>query len=388
MPTSSPPPDTGLLRSEAEEQARISVKRFSYRAISTNDIADVICGQLTIAAYSRQYFDRAGDHMPQRFSKQMLNGRRALRAARRRSVPLRALIPNIVSLMAVCVGMTSIRLSIEGHFDLALAAIAIAALLDGVDGRMARLLKVSSRFGAELDSLPDFVSFGVAPAVLLYQWGFSELHSLGWIMAMVFAIAAALRLARFNVALDAPAKPAWEGAYFVGVPVPAGAILLMLPLFLEGLGLPKTVMFQPVLAAYELLIAVLMVSRFRTFSGKLIGQRVTREYIAPVIAVAVALAAVLVTYPYLSLTVACLAYLASIPFGMRRYSEQKRAMGVAASGKASPSETILSPHESAPESSKAKPDKLETEEVKTVETNISQKVPQTGLGDGKQKGAE
>jgi CDP-diacylglycerol--serine O-phosphatidyltransferase len=303
--------------------------------------------------------------MPQRFSQQMLNGRRALRAARRRSVPLRALIPNIVTLMALCVGMTSIRFSIEGHFDMALAAIAIAAVLDGVDGRMARLLKASSRFGAELDSLSDFVSFGVAPAVLLYLWGFSELHSLGWIMAMVFAIAAALRLARFNVALDAPAKPSWEGAYFVGVPVPAGAILLMLPLFLEGLGLPKTVMFQPMLAAYELLIAVLMVSRLRTFSGKLIGQRVTREYIAPVIAVVVALAAVLVTYPYLSLSVACLIYLASIPIGMRRYLEQKRAIGADAFDEASVSETLRSSLDSVPKSSDAKLNKLETEETQT-----------------------
>lgn len=326
--------------------------------------------------------------MPQRFSQQMLNGRRAFRAARRRSVPLRALIPNIVTLMALCVGMTSIRMSIEGQFDLALVAIAIAAVLDGVDGRMARLLKASSRFGAELDSLSDFVSFGVAPAVLLYLWGFSELHSLGWIMAMVFAIAAALRLARFNVALDAPDKPAWEGAYFVGVPVPAGAILLMLPLFLEGLGLPKAVMFQPVLAAYELLIAVLMVSRLRTFSGKLVGQRVTREYIAPVIAVVVALAAVLVTYPYLSLSVACLTYLASIPFGIRRYLEQKRAMSVAVPGETSILETVLPSQGGAPESGDAKLNKLETEEAQIDEKNTSQTVTQTDLGPGKQKDAE
>ncbi|MEJ2227868.1 MAG: CDP-diacylglycerol--serine O-phosphatidyltransferase [Alphaproteobacteria bacterium] len=281
--------------------------------------------------------------MPQRFSHRMLNGRRALQAARKRSVPLRSLIPNIVTLMALCVGMTAIRFAIEGQFEMALAAIAIAAVLDGLDGRMARLLKASSRFGAELDSLSDFVSFGVAPAVVLYMWGFTGLHSLGWIMAMIFAIAAALRLARFNVAIDAPDKPSWEGAYFVGVPMPAGAILLLLPLYLEGLGLSKSVMIPPVLAAYELLIAVLMVSHLRTFSGKLVGKRVTREYIAPVIAVVVALAAVLVTYPYLSLSVGCLIYLACVPVAMRQYWEQERTLGISAeepeTAKAQPAET-------------------------------------------------
>jgi hypothetical protein len=154
----------------------------------------------------------------------------------------------------------------------------------------------------------------------------------------------------------------------------------MLPLFLEGLGLPKSVMFQPLLAMYELLIAVLMVSRLRTFSGKLIGQRVTREYIAPVIAVAVALAAVLVTYPYLSLTVACLAYLTSIPFGIRRYLEQTRAMGVAEPGETSILETVLPSQGNAPKSSDTKLDKLKTQEARTVETNTHKVAPQTDSG--------
>jgi len=239
--------------------------------------------------------------------------------ARRRSVPLRALIPNIVTLLGLCAGLTGIRFAIEGRFELALAGIGVAALLDGVDGRMARLLKASSRFGAELDSLADFVSFGVAPSIVLYQWGFEAYHSLGWIVVLVFSVAAALRLARFNVALDAPAKPLWHSAFFVGMPVPSGAIGLMLPLYLEGLGVPKSLMVPPVLTAYALLLAFLMVSRLRTFSGKQLGRHIEREYIAPVVALTAVTAIILVMYPYFSLTVVCIVYLMLIPVSIRRY---------------------------------------------------------------------
>jgi CDP-diacylglycerol---serine O-phosphatidyltransferase len=259
--------------------------------------------------------------MPHRFSYRMMKGRRAFRAARERSIPMRLLIPNMVTVLGLCVGLTSIRMAIEGRFELALTAIGAAAVLDGLDGRMARLLKASSRFGAELDSLSDFVCFGVAPAIVLYLWGFSGVSSLGWIMVLMFALAAALRLARFNVALDEPGKPLWESGFFVGVPVPAGAILLMLPLYMEGLGVPKSWMFMPLLSLYALVIAALMVSRVRTFSGKLVGRRIARDYIAPVIALVVVLAATLVTYPYMTLTLGCLTYLALIPVSLRRHRE-------------------------------------------------------------------
>lgn len=262
--------------------------------------------------------------MQYRFSNRMMKGRRAFRAARERGVPMRLLIPNMVTVLGMCIGLTSIRMAIEGRFELALVAIGGAAILDGLDGRMARLLKASSRFGAELDSLSDFVCFGVAPAIVLYLWGFSGASSLGWIMVLMFALAAALRLARFNVALDDPGKPLWEAGFFVGVPVPAGAILLMLPLYMEGLGVPKSWMAMPLLSLYALIIAALMVSRVRTFSGKLIGRRIARDYIAPVIALVVVMAATLVTYPYMSLTLACLTYLALIPVSLRRYLELKQ----------------------------------------------------------------
>ena len=262
--------------------------------------------------------------MHYRFSDRVRKGRRALQAARQRTVPIRLLIPNIVTLIGLCVGLTSIRMAIEGRFENALIAIAAAAVLDGLDGRMARLLKASSRFGAELDSLSDFVCFGVAPTVVLFLWAYPSGSSLGWIVVLVFAVAAALRLARFNIALDDPGKPIWENAYFVGVPVPAGAILVLLPLYLEKLGLPKSWMFLPLVSLYALGIACLMVSRIRTFSGKLIGRRIERDFVAPVIGLGVLLVATLATYPYLSVTLGCLVYLAMIPVSMKRYWELKQ----------------------------------------------------------------
>ena len=153
---------------------------------------------------------------------------------------MRTLVPNVITLLALCAGLTAIRMAFENRYVLALAAIVFAAILDGIDGRLARFLKGTSRFGAELDSLADFVNFGVAPALILYFWGLHELKSAGWIAAMVFAICAALRLARFNVMIDDPDTPAWASNFFVGVPAPAGAITVLLPIYVALLGLPRS----------------------------------------------------------------------------------------------------------------------------------------------------
>src|SRR6478735_1180812 len=153
-------------------------------------------------------------------------------------VPFRVIVPNIITLVALCLGLTAIRLAYEGRFEPAVLAIVVAAALDGVDGRVARMLKGTSRFGAELDSLADFVNFGVAPALILYFWGLHELKSAGWIVALVFAICAGLRLARFNVMIDDPNQPAWAGNFFTGIPAPAGAITVLLPIYLSLLGAP------------------------------------------------------------------------------------------------------------------------------------------------------
>src|SRR5919112_2583473 len=153
-------------------------------------------------------------------------------------VPVRVIIPNIITLIALCLGLTAIRLAFEGRYEPAVVAIVVAALLDGIDGRVARMLKGTSRFGAELDSLADFVNFGVTPALVLYSFILHELRSLGWIAVLVFAIAMALRLARFNVMLDDPNRPEWKKNFFVGMPAPAGAITSLLPIYLYFLGAP------------------------------------------------------------------------------------------------------------------------------------------------------
>src|SRR2546426_11384153 len=158
------------------------------------------------------------------------------RRRRFRPIPVRTLVPNVITLLALCAGLTAIRLAVEQKLDLALAAIVLAAVLDGIDGRIARLIKGTSRFGAELDSLADFVNFGVAPALILYFWDLHELRSAGWIAALVVAICAGLRLARFNVSTDDPNRPAWASNFFVGMPAPAGAVTALLPIYVNLLG--------------------------------------------------------------------------------------------------------------------------------------------------------
>ena len=241
----------------------------------------------------------------------------------RGQVPVRVLIPSIFTLVGLCAGLTAIRMGIEQRWDLAVAALVFAAVLDGIDGRVARLLKASSRFGAELDSLADFVNFGVAPAIIMFNWALEDLHSLGWIAVLVFAVCSALRLARFNVALDATDTPAWKSNYFVGVPAPAAAIILLLPIYVQDLGLHLPSL-TPLVLIYTLAIALLMVSKVPTFSGKLIGQRIPREYVPPVFVLAAAFIAVLLTYPALTLAIGSVTYLAVIPFSAYRYFADER----------------------------------------------------------------
>src|SRR3990172_6287574 len=215
----------------------------------------------------------------QPFDPDELPGRR--RPRQLPQVPVRVVLPNLITLLALCAGLTSIRMAAEQRFGLAIAFIAIAAALDGIDGRMARFLKSTSRFGAELDSITDFLNFGVAPAVLLYVWALDDLRSLGWIAALIFAICAALRLARFNAALDATDKPEWKANFFVGVPAPAGAMIVMLPLYVELVAVPHGFLTAPVVLVYTIAIGLLMVSKVPTWSGKLIGRRMPRDMVAP-----------------------------------------------------------------------------------------------------------
>lgn len=240
-------------------------------------------------------------------------------------VPLRLLLPNFVTLLALCAGLTAIRFAVEGRFEIAIYAVLAAAALDGVDGRVARLLRSTSRFGAQLDSLADFVNFGVAPAMMLFVWALNDLGSFGWVGSLVFAICVALRLARFNVALDGPKRPAWQGAYFVGVPAPAGAVIALLPLYIEFLGAPHGAWTAPVTLAYMAVVAMLMISRVPTWSGKLIGRVVPRDLVAPLFIIVVMVVGLLFSFTWLALTIGTLAYLAALPLSWRAWHEQMLA---------------------------------------------------------------
>jgi CDP-diacylglycerol--serine O-phosphatidyltransferase len=242
------------------------------------------------------------------------------RRPRGRLVPFTAVLPNLVTLLALCAGLTAIRMAVEHRFDVATAAIIFALVLDAVDGRLARYFRSTSRFGAELDSLADFVDFGVAPAMFLYVWRLDELSSFGWICALVLAICTGLRLARFNAALASEEpRPDWHRDFFVGIPAPAGAFAVLLPFFLERIGAIEVRIAAIIVAFYALVIALLMVSRVPTWSGKRIGERIPRDKVLPVLVLAVLLVALFASYPFTFLACAALLYLAHLPFAWRAH---------------------------------------------------------------------
>jgi len=235
---------------------------------------------------------------------------------------VRLLLPNFVTLLALCAGLTAIRFTFEGRFEIAIYAIIFAAALDGIDGRVARLLRSTSRFGAQLDSLADFVNFGVAPAVMLHVWSLADLGSIGWIAALIYACCAALRLARFNATLGGSKRPAWQSAYFIGVPAPAGAVIVLLPLYLEFLGIPHGVWTAPLVLVYVVAIGALMISRVPTWSGKLIGRVIPRDLVAPLLITLVIVVGLLFSFTWMALTIGALAYLGAIPLSWRAWRDQ------------------------------------------------------------------
>ena len=245
-----------------------------------------------------------------------------------RPIPIRTLVPNVITLLALCAGLTAIRIAAEGRYDLALAAIVFAAILDGIDGRIARLIKGTSRFGAELDSLADFVNFGVAPALIQWFWGLRDVKALGWIAALVFAICCGLRLARFNVMAEDPNRPAWAGNFFVGMPAPGGAIAVFLPIYVHFLGAPKIPAALGLI--YTLLIGFLMISKLPVYSGKKLGKRVPPDMVLPVFVLVVLFFALLISFPWEVMTIGTVTYLASLPIGWVSYRSHSRADAAAA----------------------------------------------------------
>lgn len=242
-----------------------------------------------------------------------------------REIPLRLIVPNLITVLAICAGLSGIRLAFEQRFETAVVMVLIAAFLDGVDGRVARMLKATSKFGAEMDSLADIVNFGVAPALVLYAFLLDLAGSPGWIAALLYAIACGLRLARFNVLLGGDDKPRWEEEYFVGVPAPAGAGLVLLPTYLGFVGLEPGPFFAFASAAYTVFVAFLLVSRVPVYSAKKIGTRIRRDKVLPLILGVVFYVLLLVSYPWYTLTVSVIAYLAFLPMSAQAYARRAAA---------------------------------------------------------------
>jgi CDP-diacylglycerol--serine O-phosphatidyltransferase len=244
-----------------------------------------------------------------------------------REIPLRMMFPNLITVLAICAGLSGIRFGFEGRFEPAVVMVLLAAFLDGVDGRLARLLKATSKFGAQMDSLADIVNFGVAPALVLYAFLLDRAGSPGWIATLLFAIACGMRLARFNVLDEEGEQPAWQAEYFVGVPAPAGAVLVMLPLYLSFLGLEPTRTVAFTSTAFTVLIAFLLVSRLPVYSGKSVkipGDRMLFVILA--IALYILL---LASYPWYTLTASVAVYLVFLPFSVRAYSRRAKLEGEA-----------------------------------------------------------
>ncbi len=239
------------------------------------------------------------------------------------------MIPNILTLIGLCAGLTSVRFALDGRFGAAAVAITVAACIDGLDGRLARLLRAVSRFGAEFDSLADFMGFGVAPAFVLYLWSLQRLGPFGFVPCMFFAVCMALRLARFNASLDAGPSPAYAYNFFAGVPAPAGAAVALLPLFigLEGhdlgvewlVGVARSPAFcAPILIG----TGFLCVSRLPVWSFK--NFKVPAEYVLPLLLGIGLFAAVLVADPWVALAGVGAFYLAMLPFSVRSFRRLKR----------------------------------------------------------------
>ncbi len=243
------------------------------------------------------------------------------------------MVPNVLTVLAVCAGMTAIRFAVNGKFEAACYAIIVAGIFDGLDGRIARLLRSTSRFGAELDSLSDFISFGVAPAVVLYLWTMSALQSIGWAIVLIFAVCCALRLARFNTQLAAEPPP-WAAGFFTGAPAPAGAGLLMLPMFISfewGDWIARSPYLNGVWITG---VALLMISTVPTVSLKRI--RIPPDFVVPTLLGIGVLAGLFTTAPWPTLTFIGAVYIASIPLTVRASLRLRRA---AEARRAEPTET-------------------------------------------------
>ncbi|WP_343347564.1 phosphatidylcholine/phosphatidylserine synthase [Sphingomicrobium sp. XHP0239] len=243
-------------------------------------------------------------------------------------LPFRALAPNAITAMALCFGLTGVRYAVSAaggemdHWGLALGCIIVAGVLDGLDGRVARLLRAQSRFGAELDSLSDNIAFGVAPALIIYLWALQEAPRFGWIAALALAVTCALRLARFNAQIDADDQPHKSAGYLTGVPAPTGAGLAFVPIYLWLITEIEFFRAWYVVMPWVLFVALLMISSVATYSWS--SLRLRRAWRIPALAGVGLLAAALITSPWITLLAISALYVVLLPFSMASYGRVKR----------------------------------------------------------------
>ena len=244
------------------------------------------------------------------------------KATSKTELPIVQLLPNLLTIGAICAGLTAIRLGLTGDFERAVMFILVACVLDGVDGRLARLLKCESKMGAELDSLADFVNFGIAPPLLIYVWALQDLSRVGWISVLFFSVCSVIRLARFNVDLKSDEdKP--DSNYFVGVPSPAGALLVMFPMFASFLFDGHPIVPPEVISAYMAVIGLLMISRIPTWSFKVLT--ISRDKVKYLFVGFVLAVAALLTYPWITLVVFDLVYVAGVVWAWKSDRNSKAA---------------------------------------------------------------
>lgn len=277
---------------------------------------------MTVGRDDRDRISDGGDHASDDIGPRITHGERPVPSRRSKGLSMRAVTPNAITAAALCLGLTGIRLAIDGNWKLSILAVLTAGALDGIDGRIARLLKAQSRFGAELDSLADSLSFGVAPALILFLWSLQDLPRIGWFASLALAMCCMLRLARFNAQIDVEDQPHKSAGFLTGVPAPVGGGLAFLPLYL-WMATGEPLFREPVLVAvWVVLIAFLMISNLATLSWTSIkpGRSVRIELIAFV----GLLGAALLLEPWLTLVAVCVVYIALLPFGWWRYRKVRR----------------------------------------------------------------
>jgi len=233
-------------------------------------------------------------------------------------IPMRYLLPNMITVLAIVTGLSSIRFAYDGRFEAAIIMLLVAAALDGLDGRLARFMKGASRFGEQLDSLADAINFGVAPAIVCYSYILHQANQFGWMAAVIYCVACCLRLARFNASIGRRI-PDWQKHYFVGIPAPAGSCVVLMPVYLGRIFMPVNEMTGFLFSLYTLLIAFLMVSNLPSYNAKSVGLGVRRDIVIPACLLIVAYAVLLMSYPWQTVAISCLFYLGLLPVSFWSY---------------------------------------------------------------------